>query len=376
MSRLGVDAILQGMADALPTHPPNDDSSDLASSYEAIALLLHAYLAALGFKLQGFSEDKTLPECESLAPRLPPQWNRGFGSFSFVYRHKQSSMRFVFRVDRMGTKVEIRGLAEGDDNIHRFERVVRDIISPSGLPVKIAIKDDGTEDRSNLVQQLRRTFVSDDAVAGIIRDTQVSIIQKLIPKLQSEDYEEIQEAQDDLFNTRRREEQRNPDRPFPTGGAQPDAPYPRPGPLPEAARAQPRPTGDFPPPGFDDEYDLNRPPRGGLMMPGRSPYNIGHDDLHPPGLGPHDPFRGSFTGGGLPRPGGSSGMHPTFDDPLFGGPGNGGDQGGFGYNPQAPPGARWDPLGPGGGPRFPGPGGGRGGSPFGGNSFGGGGGII
>lgn len=60
MSGLSTFAILQGMADALPTHPRGDDSSDLASSYEAIALLIHAYLAALDFKLQGFDEDKSI----------------------------------------------------------------------------------------------------------------------------------------------------------------------------------------------------------------------------------------------------------------------------------------------------------------------------
>jgi hypothetical protein len=60
MAGLDVSTILQGMADALPTHPKGDDSSDLASSYEPIALLIHAYLAKLGFKLQGFNEDKSL----------------------------------------------------------------------------------------------------------------------------------------------------------------------------------------------------------------------------------------------------------------------------------------------------------------------------
>ncbi|KAF6525571.1 hypothetical protein HZS61_011366 [Fusarium oxysporum f. sp. conglutinans] len=108
----------------------------------------------------------------------------------------------------------------------------------------------------------------------------------------------------------------------------------------------------------------NQPPRSGLQMPGRSPYDIGHDDLNPPGLGTHDPLRGSFTGGVLPRPGGGSGMHPTFDDPLFGG--QGGD-GSSGFDPQAPPGARWDRTGPGDNPRSPGPGGGRGNNPFGGD---------
>ena len=77
----------------------------------------------------------------------------------------------------------------------------------------------------------------------------------------------------------------------------------------------------------------------------RSPFGIGHDDLNPPGLGPHDPLRGSFVGGGG---GFGGGMHPTFDDPLFGGRGGQGrGQGG----PQNPPGARYDPIGPGDGPQ-------------------------
>jgi hypothetical protein len=53
-------AIVQGMADALPTHQKDDDSSDLASSYEAVALLVHAHLASLGFRLFGFDEEKPL----------------------------------------------------------------------------------------------------------------------------------------------------------------------------------------------------------------------------------------------------------------------------------------------------------------------------
>ena len=107
---------------------------------------------------------------------------------------------------------------------------------------------------------------------------------------------------------------------------------------------------------------MNRPLRGmAPLLPGAgSPFNIGHDDLNPPGLGPNDPLRGSFVGGG--RMGGASGggMHPTFDDPLFGGRGG---QGG-GFNPHAPPGARYDPMGPGDGP--PRGGSGRPPNPFGG----------
>jgi len=161
---------------------------------------------------------------------------------------------------------------------------------------------------------------------------------------------------------------------------EPARPNPYPAPEPLAAQPPRGPVPDFPPPGFEDEYEVNRPPRGPLHVPGTGPGfgNIGHDDLYPAGLGPHDPIRGTFApqGGigpmGLPRPHGGGGMHPTFDDPLFGGP-RGGD-GDDGFGGQLPPGARYDPVGPGGQPRFGGgrPGG-RGGGGFGGfGGFGGG----
>lgn len=59
-SPLSTPAVLQGMADALPTHQQGDDSSDLASSYEVIALLVHSYLAALSFRLCGFDQNKPI----------------------------------------------------------------------------------------------------------------------------------------------------------------------------------------------------------------------------------------------------------------------------------------------------------------------------
>lgn len=397
---LSTAAVLKSMADALPSHVQGDDSSDLASSYEAIALLVHAYLASLDFRLCGFDEDKLIrklsltplasyhtlethpkihvAECASLAPRLPPQWNNGFGSLSFVYKHKQSSMTFVVRVDRMGSKVEIRGLAVGAENIHRFEYTVRDIVQSRNLPVRIALDAHGNEDRSGLPEKLKKLFVSNYAIERILNDTRVQIVQKLIPRLQKEGYVETEEAEANARDERRAQEARgDPSAPYRPAGNQPRPymPHPQPGLLPDNAHYRP-PPGDFPPPGFEDEHQILSPPghyMGGLRMP---PSNIGHDDLNPPGLGPHDPLRGSFVGGGLPRPGGFSGMHPTFDDPLFTGEGGWGGDGphGSGYDPQAPPGARWDPVNPSGGPRFPGHGGrggGRGGFNGGGGGFGG-----
>ncbi|KAG6007568.1 hypothetical protein E4U43_000286 [Claviceps pusilla] len=297
-----------------------------------------------------------------------------------MYKHKQSSMQFIMRVDRMGSKVEVRALAIGDENIHRFERAVRDVVQSNSLPIRITMEE-GREDRSDLVEKLTKAFVSDEAITSILNDVKVKLVQKLIPKLQIAGYEETAEAEETARSERRDQEAQDPRRQFPGDPRpRPNMPYPQPDLLPEMARPRPgAPVGDFPPPGFEDEYEINRPPRGGVGGPlggFRSPFNIGHDDLNPPGLGPHDPLRGSFVGGvGLPRPGGSSGMHPTFDDPLFTGQGQAGrGNPGEGYDPQAPPGARWDPLGPGGNPRFPGPGSGSGGA-FGG-AFGGSGHII
>lgn len=386
---LSPQSILQAMADALPTHAQDDSSSDMSSSAEAIALFTHACMVKLGFRLLGFHEDEKMgkaspifgslflvpdpkvnasspeSECNSIAPRLPAKWNAHVSSYSFLYAHHQSSMKFVLKTDRLGPKVEIRGLAVGADRINRFELAPRDYVSNSALPLRITLRD-GAEDRVDLPQKLQAVFVSPERIADLATLVKINIIQRLIPSLQKEGYEEGDPAARD--DDHRRGEPYNPPRPPPPAMPEPARPYPFDDPLAAPPR-RPGAAGDeFVPPGFEDELEINRPPRGGaLRMPGgRSPFNIGHDDLHPPGLGPHDPLRGSFVpGGGLPRPGGmGGGMHPTFDDPLFGG--RGGD-GGEGYDPQAPPGARWDPVGPGGprGPRFGGQG--PGGNPFGGD---------
>ncbi|KAM0509201.1 hypothetical protein ACHAQF_006850 [Verticillium nonalfalfae] len=329
-------------------------------------------MSALKFRLLGFDEEKRIEEEIQLhAPRLPSSWNAGFGSLSFVYAHKQTSMTDLINITRMGAKAEIRGLAVGHDIIHRFELTPRDYIESSKLPIRITLREDGSEDRSDLPDKIKSAFKSEALIEELIERFKSSIVQKLVPKLQAEGYEETPDDRDARQNAEqegRSQAGREPGRPFAGDRPpQPGHPYPLHDPLAGAHPPhRPLPAGDFPPPGFEDEHEINRPPRGNpLGMPGRSPFNIGHDDLNPPGLGPHDPLRPSFIGGGLPRPGGGGGMHPTFDDPLFGGQGG---QGGF--DPQAPPGARWDPIGPSGG--MPRPGGGRGGNPFGGGGHGGG----
>ena len=317
-------------------------------------------------------------------------------------------MRFVIRVDRMGGKVEIRGLAVGDEKIYRFERTVKDVVDSSKLPVRITMEN-GLENRDDLAEKLGKVFSSDHALEGkyshylcpllslfpfqnsslvsryllisvdMIRDLKLYIIQKLIPKLQQEDYVEIAEAENTATTERRAQETRNPLAPFPRGSIQPNAPFPHPSLLPDLAVPRPgAPVGDFPPPGFDDEYEMNPRFRDfhERAAERRLPPNIGHDDLNPPPLHPESPFA---PAGGRPRPGWGSGMHPTFDDPLFMGSGGGfgpspSPGSGFGPPSQAPPGARWDPIGPGSGRRnngFSHGDGGFGGNGFGGTGFGG-----
>ncbi|KAK3949085.1 PI31 proteasome regulator N-terminal-domain-containing protein [Pseudoneurospora amorphoporcata] len=400
-------SILDGMAAALPTHAKDDATSDLSSSLDAVALFTHACFVSVGFRLLGFSEDKPEEsECQSLAPRLPSTWNRSLSSHCFVYAHEQSSMRFVIRVDRMGSKIEIRGLGVGDERIARFDITTRDYVSAAALPIRITITEDGQgeEDRNDLPEKLKKAFISEERITDLASLLKINIIQRLVPGLQKEGYQEDPDdraaRQDADEAGRRAGGSRNPPAPpmMPNPMPDPAQPYPYPHDLDPPAR-RPIPAGDFPPPDFEDEYEINRHPRasglpglvGGPPNPGlggRSDY--GRSDLYPAGLGPDDPIRGSFVPplGGLPRPGGrgpggfgsgglggTGGMHPTFDDPLFQGP-RGGDEGDGGYDDQAPPGARWDPVGPGGAPRFGGnrPGGnGRGGRGFGGGGFGGGG---
>ncbi|RDW80867.1 hypothetical protein BP5796_05565 [Coleophoma crateriformis] len=371
---LSTESILKHMAEALPTHKKGDTNSDISSSYEAIALFAHACMIAVGFRLIGYSEgQKTEAECRELAPRMSEKWNSTFNSHSFVYAHSQSSMEYVVKVDRLGGKAEIRGIGLGDERITRFEVVAKDYISSAALPLRIQMTEEGEEDRSTLEDKLKEVFISPSRIQDFASLFKTQIVQKLMPSLQKEGYEEsiAADARDDMRDQREAAHAQRTGRDQPP--RQPDAlpeparPYPFADPLASGPRGT-LPDGGFAPPGFDDEYDLNRPLRGmAPPFPGAgSPFGIGHNDLNPPGLGPNDPLRGSFVGGGPGGFGGNGGMHPTFDDPLFGGRGG---QGGF--HPHAPPGSRYDIPGPGfgGSPR------GSGGAPpnpfggFGGNDF-------
>ncbi|KAJ9501364.1 hypothetical protein LTR99_004586 [Exophiala xenobiotica] len=355
-SAMSTDTILDYMVKSLPTSSADNEQTQLVKDpYAAIALFSHACMLAVGFRLIGLGEDHRI-EAQSDpqdAQPLPAEWSAS-SSYAFRYAHSQSSMEFLVKVNRLGGKVLVFGLGLGDDKTASFEVKAQDYISEGSI--KEATRD------SDKTSTLRNVFISNGRIADLASLFKLNIIQKLAPGISKAGYEDTTSTQE---QPRRHEETRPPERdPLRDDHPPPARPYPFDDPLAAAPR-RPQPPGDFPPPGFEDEYEINRPLRGWPSAPDRPSFGaIGERDLYPPGLGPHDPLR-MGPGGGIR---GGGGMHPTFDDPLFGG--QGGQQP---YDPRAPPGARYDPLGPGDGPpnlrggRFPG---GRGGG-FGGNPFGG-----
>ncbi|OJJ44971.1 hypothetical protein ASPZODRAFT_134390 [Penicilliopsis zonata CBS 506.65] len=314
----------------------------LKSSYEAIALIGHACMVAVDFRLVGLGEDHHA-ETPSESPLLPAEWNEG-STFAFRYAHSQSSMQYLLKVGRLGDKAVVFALALGDDKTTSFDLPVQDYVSASALPLS---------SEPDLKKKLGEVFISQSRLADLVSLFKINVIQKLAPGLHKEGYEDTSQVMPKRPEAR---PQRDPLREDPQ--PEPARPYPFDDPLAAGPR-RPQPPGDFPPPGFEDEYEIYRPPRGYPQEGNRNPLRLGERDLYPAGLGPNDPFRGTLP----PGLGGSGGgMHPTFDDPMFGG--SGGNNGG--YNPQAPPGARYDPVGPGDGPPY-----GQGRGPFGGGRGGG-----
>ncbi|KPI39138.1 uncharacterized protein AB675_4545 [Cyphellophora attinorum] len=360
---LSPDSILDLVAKSLPPSSSESDTRILKDAYSAIAIFCHSCMLAVGFKLVGLGEGHKIEaqsDPQDVSP-LPAEWNAS-SSYAFRYTHPQSSMEFLVKVTRLGSKAIVNGVGLGDDKTASFEIKAADCTSEGSL----AEEKSSGDTKSGL----RNIFISNGRITDLAELFRSSIIQKLAPGIHKAGYEDTESTTQTQRSIRPETAPREDRDPLRDDQPRPARPYPFDDPLAAAPRRPVGPAPDFAPPGFEDEYELNRPARG--MPRGAEPFGrIGEQDLYPPGLGPHDPLRMGPGGGGFR---GGGGMHPTFDDPMFAGQG-----GGQGYDPRAPPGARYDPIGPGdgppnlrGGPRFPGggggrfPGGGGGGNPFGG----------
>lgn len=311
-------------------HTGDETTLELRNTTDATGLLAHAAMLLTGFRLIGFSEDDRLSMCHSAelshtvtdvltgqsidldsGKALPKDWISS-GSPSFRYAHTQSSMEFVVKVSRLGSKTVVLAIPTEDDKTVQFDFVTKDYLSESFFPYS---KASGKE--------LKEAFISDHRLQDLANLFKINIIQKLIPGLSKPGYTET--ADSTTTRTDRGQEYRPPRRDD-DRQPQPEAGVPQP--FYDPLRHEPRrpfPAGEQPP-GFEDEYEILGPARG--YRPnypgGQNPFSIGDQDLNPPGLGPNPPLRGPFFGeggiGGPTFPGGG-GMHPTPDHPIFGGRG-------------------------------------------------------
>jgi len=297
------------------------DPKTLASQQDGIVALIHTVLVALSFRLTGV---------EGAPPNvLPADWNKiGPGHYTLSYKHDQSSMGFVVNVSKLGNRTVINAIAvEVSDycllqtqrsTLHQSDKVASldistdDFTSKSFYPHTI-----GTSNNQPLVHG----FISSHRVSDFVGQFKLKIISKLVPGLQKEGYTETSEAS---TSSSARPLQNNPRVPNPRPDAPPDAP--------------------------EGETYPYRQPRNP-----RNPLEIGRRDLDP---FPSNPFAPPSL-----FPGGGDGMFVGPDHPIFGAgrgvtPPGVGPWGGDGFLPPmgAPPGARFDPVGPGFGPL----GGGRG----------------
>lgn len=316
----------------LPTLLPSSSKS-LASPQDAISALIHTALTVLAFRLISVDDDDS---ASLTANFLPPQWNKGGpGHYTFKYKHDQSSLDFVIKISKLGPRTVVNAIAfqvsthtpllptyksecqQQSDKVATLDFSTDDFTSPSFFPHDF--------DAAN-GQPLVHGFISSTRVKDFMSQLKLNIIQKLMPSLQKEGYmEEISGSSSSASN--------NP-------------PPPRPVNPPYTPYQPPRPT-----------------------RPARNPLEIGRRDLDPFPINP-------FAPPSLFPPGSGDGMFVGPDHPIFrvnrDRETNQGPWGGDGFLPPlgAPPGARFDPVGP---DFFPdrsglGPlGGGRGGRSGGGN---------
>ena len=92
---------------SVPTLLPEDKK--LGSQYDAIAVLLHTAMIALGFRLIGVDDSSFATSYDNNV--LPSQWNTHTPNFTFRYRHDQSSLEFVLKLAKLGKRTLINAIA-------------------------------------------------------------------------------------------------------------------------------------------------------------------------------------------------------------------------------------------------------------------------
>jgi len=82
----------------------------LQNEQDALAALLHTAFIALGFRL--IAVDDSGPASSVSNGILPEEWNiHGPGNYTFRYRHEQSSLEFVVKLAKLGSRSLINAIA-------------------------------------------------------------------------------------------------------------------------------------------------------------------------------------------------------------------------------------------------------------------------
>ena len=99
-------------ASAILSSIPNYLSSSkvLSNPQDAIAALVHTILSVLGFRLVGVDDSSSSGSFEGNV--LPEKWSlNGPGNYTFRYRHEQSSLEFIIKVSKLGSRTLINAIA-------------------------------------------------------------------------------------------------------------------------------------------------------------------------------------------------------------------------------------------------------------------------
>ncbi|KAL8815999.1 MAG: hypothetical protein Q9223_004922 [Gallowayella weberi] len=225
------------------------------------------------------TSDARLPWSQAIPNHCPPQWNTTTTSnYAFRYVHGQSALHYILKVSRLGSKAVVDALAivpDADEKVYTLEVAIKDFLSPSNFPLtrsslqneaSTTHSEHGDEEGLQAKQnKLSACFISAGRIADLSAMLKFQIIQKLVPSLHKEGYEESAHAASHHSSSTTPSEQQSSRQPPPEGGDPRPAydplrdgdpifppsaqPHPFNDPFAEGPPRRPYPAGDFPSPG-------------------------------------------------------------------------------------------------------------------------------
>jgi hypothetical protein len=208
-------------------------------------------------------DDKTTGDYENNV--LPEDWNKnGPSHYTLKYRHEQSSLEFIIKVSKLGSRTMINAIAAESDKAASLDISTADFTSESFFPHDLTSSD---------AAPLIHGFISSARVSDLTSQLKLKIFQKLVPGLRKEGYSEVSEEQTTASTSQPQRNQNPPP-------------------------ARPRP--DVPPEGPEQPFQpySHIPPQNPLEIGrrDRDPFPMGANPFAPPPLFPGSGGDGMFVG--------------------------------------------------------------------------------